>query len=63
MPGMEEDEDGLVGRGESLLLKEEWEEAVRVLDKAFDASGRSSRDVSVAGFPPSCWACGTDVIF
>jgi DnaJ family protein C protein 3 len=48
MPGIEEDEDGLVGKGESWLLKVEWDEAVRVLDKAFDASGRSSRDVSVA---------------
>ena len=47
MPGMEEDEYGLVGKGEALLLKEEWDEAVRVFEKAFDASGRSSRDVSM----------------
>jgi len=40
-----EDVDGLVGRGEALLAKEEWEDAVRVLDKAFEASGRGDRDI------------------
>jgi len=44
--GCEEDVDGLVGRGEALLGKEEWEEAVKVLEKAFEAGGRSDRDVS-----------------
>lgn len=44
--GCAEDVDGLVGRGEALLGKEEWEEAVRVLERAFEASGRGDRDVS-----------------
>jgi DnaJ homolog subfamily C member 3 len=46
MQGTENDEYGLTGKGEGLLLKEEWEEAVRIFEKAFDASGRSNRDVS-----------------
>lgn len=41
-----EDMDGLVGRGEKLMKDENWEEAVRVLNKAFELSGRSSQDVS-----------------
>ena len=41
-----EDVDGLVGRGEKLMKDENWEEAVRVFDRAFEASGRSSQDVS-----------------
>ncbi|EPQ59851.1 hypothetical protein GLOTRDRAFT_71540 [Gloeophyllum trabeum ATCC 11539] len=45
MKGMEDDAIGLVGRGEALLVKEEWEEAVRVLEKAFEATGRSDREV------------------
>jgi DnaJ family protein C protein 3 len=45
MDGAENDENGLVGKAEGLLLKEEWEEAVRVFEKAFDASGKSNRDV------------------
>ncbi|KIY44154.1 DnaJ-domain-containing protein [Fistulina hepatica ATCC 64428] len=45
MDGCAEDIDGLVGQGESLLIKEEWEEAVRVFEKAFEASGRSNRDI------------------
>lgn len=43
--GNSEDVDGLVGRGESLLAKEQYEEAVRVFDRAFELSGRSSQDV------------------
>ncbi|KAJ3493706.1 hypothetical protein NLJ89_g10957 [Agrocybe chaxingu] len=43
--GCSEDVDGLVGRGESLLAKEEFEDAVRVLEKAFEASGRSDRNI------------------
>jgi DnaJ family protein C protein 3 len=35
-----EDIDGLVGRSEGLLFKEEWDEAVRVLEKAFEQGGR-----------------------
>lgn len=45
MDGLENDADALVGRGEAALKKEEWEEAVRFLEKAFEATGRSSRDV------------------
>ncbi|KAF9037051.1 hypothetical protein BJ165DRAFT_1503016 [Panaeolus papilionaceus] len=45
LEGCEEDVAGLVGKAEGLLKKEEWEEAVRVLDKAFEASGRSDRDI------------------
>ena len=47
MDGLENDPDGLIGKGEALLKQEEWEDAVRVFEKAFEASGRSSRDVSV----------------
>jgi hypothetical protein len=44
--GFGDDVQGLVGRGEAQLIREEWEEAVRTLEKAFEASGRSSQDVS-----------------
>lgn len=37
----ENDVDGLVGKGEAALSNEQWEEAVRNLEKAFEASGRS----------------------
>ena len=37
-----EDVDGLVDRGEALVAHEKWEEAVRTLEKEFEAS----RDVS-----------------
>jgi len=40
MDGRENDEAGLVGKAEGLLLKEEWEEAVRVMEQAFEAGGR-----------------------
>ena len=40
-----EDLDGLVGRAEALLINERWDEAVRALEKAFEASGRSNQDV------------------
>lgn len=43
--GNGDDIDGLVGRGEALMLNEKWEEAVRTLEKAFEASGRSNQDV------------------
>lgn len=42
-----EDEDGLVNKGDILLGKEEWEDAVRAYDKASEASGRSNQRVSV----------------
>jgi hypothetical protein len=35
-----------IGGLEGLVRKEEWEEALRVLEKAFEESGRSRRDVS-----------------
>ncbi|KAF8883706.1 hypothetical protein BD779DRAFT_1674412 [Infundibulicybe gibba] len=43
--GSEEDVDGLVGKAETLLKAEEWEEAVRVLEIAWDRSGRGDRDI------------------
>lgn len=42
--------DGLVGRGEAMLGREEWEEAVRAFEGAFEASGKSSQDVRVLLF-------------
>jgi len=45
LDGCEGDVDGLVGQGEALLAAEEYEEAVRVLDKAFEASGRTDRTI------------------
>lgn len=35
--------DGLIGQGEMLLKEEKYEEAVRMLSKAFEATGRSDR--------------------
>ncbi len=40
-----ENVDALIGRGERLLKDENWEEAVRVLNKAFDNQGKTSQDV------------------
>ncbi|CAG7852732.1 SubName: Full=Related to interferon-induced double-stranded RNA-activated protein kinase inhibitor {ECO:0000313/EMBL:CCA75835.1} [Serendipita indica DSM 11827] len=40
-----EDVDGLVGSGEAAIKNEEWEEAVRLFDRAFNASGKSSHDI------------------
>ena len=48
MEGCGEDVDGLVGKGEGLLRKEEWEEGVRVLEKAWQAEGRRGGDVSLS---------------
>jgi len=45
LEGCKEDVDGLVGRGQALLEKEEWEDAVRALEKAFEISGRSDREI------------------
>lgn len=47
LDGRKEDVDGLVGRAEVLIAKEEFEEAVRVLEKAFEISGRGDRDVRI----------------
>ena len=46
LDGRKDDLDGVVGRAEALISKEEFEEAVRVLQKAFEGSGRGDRDVS-----------------
>lgn len=52
LEGCQEDVDGLVGRAEFLLTVsgggddgKAWEEAARLLDKAFEASGRSDRKI------------------
>ncbi|KAJ3760875.1 hypothetical protein EV360DRAFT_80758 [Lentinula raphanica] len=49
MDGCSEDVDALIGRAEYLLSTEddtdEWDEGIRLLDKAFEGSGRSNRDV------------------
>ncbi|KAF4615920.1 hypothetical protein D9613_011286 [Agrocybe pediades] len=43
--GCKDDVDGLVGRGETFLVKEEFEEAVRTFERAFESSVRSDRDI------------------
>ena len=48
LEGCKEDVDGLVGRGQALLEKEEWEDAVRALEKAFESSGRGDREVNLS---------------
>ncbi|EJF60015.1 hypothetical protein DICSQDRAFT_88478 [Dichomitus squalens LYAD-421 SS1] len=45
MEGRENDGDGAIGVAEALFAKEEWEEAVRVLERAFEASGRQDREI------------------
>lgn len=58
MDGCSEDADALVGRAEFLLSGEDevgagsssgsesnWDEAIRLLERAFEASGRSNRDI------------------
>lgn len=40
-----EDTWGLVGKSETLMKAEEWDEAVRVLSAAFEATGRSDRGI------------------
>ncbi|CAE6471239.1 unnamed protein product [Rhizoctonia solani] len=40
-----EDPDALEGKAAGLMVKEEWEEAVRTLEKAFEISGRTSRPI------------------
>ena len=47
MEGWEDDADGAVGMAEALFKREEWEEAVRVLERAFEAGGRQDREVRV----------------
>ena len=45
MDGRESDPDGVIGRVQALCGREEWEEAVGVLKRAFEASGRLDREV------------------
>ncbi|TFK85863.1 hypothetical protein K466DRAFT_587740 [Polyporus arcularius HHB13444] len=45
MNGKENDADGVIGLAEALFAREEWEEAVRILSSAFEASGRSDREI------------------
>ncbi|KAJ6506356.1 hypothetical protein C8R47DRAFT_1241698 [Mycena vitilis] len=40
----EGDADALRGLGEAAVVREDWEEGVRLLEKAFEATGRSDRD-------------------
>ncbi|KAJ7775622.1 hypothetical protein DFH07DRAFT_901602 [Mycena maculata] len=44
MEGGEEDADALRGMGEAAVVREEWEEGVRFLERAFEATGRGDRD-------------------
>ncbi|OJA12494.1 hypothetical protein AZE42_11885 [Rhizopogon vesiculosus] len=37
--------DAWVVKGEAMLIREEWEDAVRAFERAFESSGRSDRDV------------------
>ncbi|KAI0026579.1 hypothetical protein K488DRAFT_92278 [Vararia minispora EC-137] len=45
MLGAEEDIDALLGKGEALLAREEWEEAVRAFERAWRASGGGNREI------------------
>ena len=38
-------QDALVNAGEMAMKKEEWEDAVRFFDRAFEASGRSNQNI------------------
>lgn len=44
------DVDGWVGKGEALLIHEQWEDAVRAFERAAEGSGRNDRDVSIFFF-------------
>jgi DnaJ family protein C protein 3 len=50
MVGNEKDIDALLGKGEALLAREEWEEAVRTFERAWEASGGGNREVWVLPF-------------
>lgn len=45
MDGCADDPEGLIGRAEALIGKEEYQEALKVLEKAWDVSGRNRRDI------------------
>lgn len=55
MVGNEKDIDALLGKGEALLVREEWEEAVRAFELAWEASGGGNREVCIIPFP---WSRG-----
>ena len=50
MAGNEKDIDALLGKGEALLAREEWEEAVRTFERAWEASGGGNREVRSPSF-------------
>jgi len=50
MVGNEKDIDALLGKGEALLAREEWEEAVRAFERAWEASGGGNREVRILHF-------------
>ena len=54
MVGNEKDIDALLGKGEALLAREEWEEAVRAFERAWEASGGGNREVCI--LLPSPWS-------
>lgn len=56
MVGNEKDIDALLGKGEALLAREEWEEAVRAFERAWEASGGGNREVCI--LLPSPWSRG-----
>ncbi|KLO17381.1 hypothetical protein SCHPADRAFT_925865 [Schizopora paradoxa] len=43
---IEEEKDAYVGRGEAKLGSEDWEEAVRAFEKAWEVAGRGDQDVA-----------------
>ncbi|KAI0278536.1 hypothetical protein BGY98DRAFT_514032 [Russula aff. rugulosa BPL654] len=45
MVGNEKDIDALLGKGEALLVREEWQEAVRTFERAWEASGGGNREI------------------
>lgn len=54
MRGCENDAEGLIGRAEALIKKEEYEQAKRVLEKAFEETGRR-RDVRTFSWSFRLW--------
>ena len=54
MHGCENDAEGLIGRAEGLMKKEEYEQAMRALEKAFEETGRTRRDVGFVFFLVAC---------
>jgi DnaJ homolog subfamily C member 3 len=48
MDGGANDEDALVGKGEAALKNEQREEAVKFLERAYEAGGQSDRQVRIS---------------